>query len=269
MSLYGIEPATAYSVVSLRGEEDVCHKDDVLACEVPVALVYNGITHTVMMCSPIDLEDFALGFSLSEGIIHTVEELYDLQVTHEQLGITISLSVSNRAHWQLAKRRRTLAGRTGCGVCGTERLEQVVRAVQPLENKQTFPVQQIKRVLEEIPKQELQPLRWQTGAVHGVFWLDNQGNVRAVREDVGRHVALDKVIGFRAQQKDQTGVLLVTSRASFEMVQKAATVGVEALLAMSAATTMAVDLAKQYNLSLAGFCRTDQMVIYTGKHRFL
>ncbi len=269
MALYGREPVSVRSVVLVQGESGIHHKDDVLAHEVPVALVYNGISHTVMMCSPLDLEDFALGFSLAEGIIESPKELYDLKVTHEQLGITITLSISNRAHWRLAKRRRTLAGRTGCGICGTEQLEQVVKAVAPLQNSQTFPVQQLPSVLSKLNQRELQPLRAETGAVHGAFWLDNQGKVLAVREDIGRHVALDKIIGFRARQRQQEGVILVTSRASFEMVQKAAAVGIEVLMAMSAATTMAVDLAKQYNLSLAGFCRADQMVIYTGEQRFL
>ena len=240
--------------------------EDRLANEVPVALVFNGVSYTVMMCSPDALDDFALGFSLAEGIVKTRTEIYGIEVTNHSNGIEVAITISNRRQAALAGRRRTLAGRTGCGLCGSEQLGQVVRSLSSLPNSQKFSLAQLDGLLAStITAQRLHRL---TGSTHAALWFSSAGELVGVREDVGRHVALDKLIGLRAKEGWHDGVLLITSRASFEMVQKAAAVGIEIVLAISAATTMAVDLAEQYNLSLIGFCRNDRATIYTGQHRF-
>ena len=242
-------------------------RQDTLASEVPVALVYNGISHTVMMCSPEHLEDFALGFSLAEGIVSQPEEIYSIEVVRACQGIEVRMDLSSRRNYMLKEHRRTLAGRTGCGICGTENLQQVVREIQPVPKTQHFDLSVLDNILTGTLRQN-QIMGGQTGATHAALWLDPAGNIKAIREDIGRHVALDKLLGLRAKERWTDGAVLVTSRASFEMVQKAATAGVEILLAVSAATTMAVDLAEQYNVSLAGFCRPGRATVYSGVDRF-
>ncbi|MCL6269571.1 formate dehydrogenase accessory sulfurtransferase FdhD [Sansalvadorimonas sp. 2012CJ34-2] len=254
-------------VWQFRLNESVETKQDTLASEVPIALVYNGISHTVMMCSPLHLEDFALGFSLAEGIITRPDEIYSMEVIPACQGFEVRMDLSSRRNYLLKEHRRTLAGRTGCGICGTENLQQVVREVARLPTSQRFPLASIERVLKDMLRNN-QILGSTTGATHAALWLDSNGRILAIREDIGRHVALDKLLGARAKEGWKDGVVLVTSRASFEMVQKAATAGVEILLAVSAATTMAVELAEQYNLSLAGFCRPGRATVYSGIERF-
>ncbi|MCG8474992.1 MAG: formate dehydrogenase accessory sulfurtransferase FdhD, partial [Cytophagales bacterium] len=255
-------------VWQFRHCEPLHRNKDTLANEVPVALVYNGISHTVMMCTPQHLEDFALGFSLAEGIITRPNEIYGIDIATACNGIEVRMELSSRRDQELKEHRRTLAGRTGCGICGSENLHQVIRDVSRLPNTQQFQLTTVDRILKQTLRDN-QELGRLTGATHAALWLNSSGDILAIREDIGRHVALDKLLGLRAREGWKDGVVLVTSRASFEMVQKAATAGVEILLAVSAATTMAVELAERYNLSLAGFCRPGRASVYTGIERFL
>ncbi|RTR02331.1 formate dehydrogenase accessory sulfurtransferase FdhD [Halomonas nitroreducens] len=235
--------------------------EDALAREVPVALVYNGISHAVMMATPEDLEDFALGFSLSEGILAHPHECYDLEVQEASGGLSMQLTIASRRLAELKARRRNLAGRTGCGLCGTEALEQAIRPI-PAVQAPALADAAIQRALAGLA--DHQALQAASGAAHGAAWCDELGRIRLVREDVGRHNALDKLIGALAKQggPDADGFALVSSRASYEMVHKSASAGIGALVAVSAATALAVDQAREAGLLLVGFARPGRHLIY-------
>ena len=256
-------------------------KQDSLAAEVPVSLVYNGIAHTVMMCSPRDLEDFALGFSLAEGIIEKKADIYGIDVVEVCNGIEVQIELSSRQFVALKDHRRTLTGRTGCGICGTEQISQVqflkkkcrIKELRLILRKNKFHktfqfnLNLLDGCLEQL--QANQELGKETGATHAAAFFDLSGNLLAIREDVGRHVALDKLIGWHAKQNQPQGFVLVSSRASYEMVQKSVACGIELLVAISAATDLAVNMAEQHNLSLIGFARPGKANIYSGKERLV
>ena len=236
--------------------------DDWVADEVPVALEYNGISHAVMLATPLDLEDFALGFSLSEGILGDASELYGVEEEASELGITLHLRVANAAFVRLKERRRTLTGRTGCGLCGTESLAHVARPLPALPAAAPLSRSAIARAMSQFCA--LQTLQQATGAVHAAAWCSAQGEVMWLREDVGRHNALDKLIGALAAHgvRAADGFIAVTSRASFEMVQKTAAAGVPLLAAVSAPTSFAVATAERAGMTLVGFARQQDLVVY-------
>lgn len=242
---------------------------DFLAEEVPVALVYNGISHVVMMASPKDLELFAIGFSLSEGIIDHPQEIYGMDVVKACNGLEVQIELSSRRFMRLKERRRALAGRTGCGVCGVEQLNDIGKPVTPLPFTQTFNLANLDKALEHL--NDVQPIGQLSGCTHAAAWVLPSGDIIGGHEDVGRHVALDKLLGRRARESDvwQQGAALVSSRASYEMVQKAAMCGVEILFAVSAATTLAVEVAERCNLTLVGFCKPGRATIYTHSQRLI
>ncbi|OCG03190.1 formate dehydrogenase accessory sulfurtransferase FdhD [Gilliamella sp. wkB112] len=247
-------------------------EQDVLAIEKPVALVYNGISHVVMMATPKDLDYFAIGFSLTEKIIESVSEIYGIDIIENSKGIEVHIELSSRRFLELKTKRRNLSGRTGCGICGTEQIDQVCQIIPSLPLTSSIKLTNFSNVLANL--KQVQIVGSQTGCTHAAVWLDVQGNFIAGFEDIGRHVALDKLLGFRAKQlqnlsNDNKGLILVSSRASYEMVQKTAVCGIEILLAVSAATSMAVDMAKQCNLTLVGFFRGDKGVIYSGESRII
>ena len=237
-------------------------KPDMLATEVPVALVYNGISHVVMMTTPKDLEQFAIGFSLSEGIIECPQDIYGN-------GLEVQIELSSRRFMGLKERRRALAGRTGCGVCGVEQLNDIGKPITPLPFTQTFDLANLDRALKHLS--DFQPVGQLTGCTHAAAWAMPSGELAGGHEDVGRHVALDKLLGRRATEGEswQQGAVLVSSRASYEMVQKSAMCGVEILFAVSAATTLAVDVAERCNLTLVGFCKPGKATIYTHPRRLM
>jgi FdhD protein len=245
---------------------------DCLAEETPVALIYNGVSHAVMLATAQDLEDFALGFSLSEGIVQNMTELYGVEVRVQAEGIELHCDIASERFMQLKDRRRTLAGKTGCGLCGAESLSQAMRYPQPLQSETMYSATSIKRGLLAIQAQQL--MQKETGATHASAFVLADGTVSIVREDVGRHNALDKLIGalqkMRTQQGQQfDGFIITTSRASFEMVQKTATAGVAMLVAVSAPTGLAVRVAEQCGLALVGFARQNRFVVYTHNERIL
>jgi FdhD protein len=241
-------------------------RQDYVAQEVPVALVFNGISHAVMMASPADLEDFALGFSLTEGLLTNASELYGVEVRPMKDGIELHLEVSAACEWRLKERRRTLAGRTGCGLCGTDSLSQVHRELPAVHAFETTADAVLKATTE---LRQWQPVQQLTGATHAAAWADASGNILRVKEDVGRHNALDKLIGdlVRSQVNPSSGFLCITSRASFEMVQKAVAFGAGMLAAVSAPTALAVGVASSHNLMLAGYVRGTQLVAYSFPER--
>lgn len=229
--------------------------------EVPVALVYNGISHVVMMATPLDLEDFALGFSLSEGILAEPGELLDVEVEAAGDGVEVRLQITGRAFVGLKERRRNLTGRTGCGLCGVDSIDQAVRDLPAIENDRRFTVSGIFRALDQLPA--LQVLNKESRTLHAAAFCDAEGDVLALREDVGRHNALDKLIGAMHKRKldPATGFGVITSRCSSEMVQKAVAMGLPMLVAVSAPTGLAQELADRYGLTLIGLARSDSLII--------
>lgn len=264
-------PLSTYEVTQWQDGQQV-QAQDCLAEETPVALIYNGVSHAVMLATAQDLEDFALGFSLSEGIVQNMTELYGVEVRVQAEGIELHCDIASERFMQLKDRRRTLAGKTGCGLCGAESLSQAMRYPQPLQSETMFSATSIKRGLLAIQAQQL--MQKETGATHASAFVLADGTVSIVREDVGRHNALDKLIGalqkMRTQQGQQfDGFIITTSRASFEMVQKTATAGVAMLVAVSAPTGLAVRVAEQCGLALVGFARQNRFVVYTHNERIL
>jgi FdhD protein len=261
-------PPAGVSAVQVTAWRDgrAASRADWLADEVPVALVVNGISHAVMLASPSDLEDFALGFGLTEGLLRSADDLHGVDVNPVDQGIEVHLSVAAACEWQLKERRRTLAGRTGCGLCGTDSLAQVRRELPAVPARSLAPAALGQAQLALRQWQAVQQL---TGATHAAAWCTLEGEVRLVREDIGRHNALDKLVGalVRSATPAAEGFVCITSRASFEMVQKTAMAGVGTLAAVSAPTSLAVETARQCGLALAGFVRGDGFVAYTFPER--
>ncbi|MEW7850724.1 formate dehydrogenase accessory sulfurtransferase FdhD [Massilia aurea] len=249
--------------------------DEVLAEEVPVALVYNGVSHAVMLASPQDLDDFALGFSLSERIVRQVADIRDIAIDVGVHGITISMEIAPGAMARFKEARRARTGKTGCGLCGVDSLAWFERETGLADARDggahcvdtQFAPDALHRAMAAMAARQC--LHHATGAVHAAGWADRDGVLRTVREDVGRHNALDKLIGALAGDGVQaaSGFVVVTSRASFEMVQKTARAGIALLAAISAPTAMAVRLADSAGVTLAGFVRAGRHVVYSHPQR--
>lgn len=246
---------------------ELCEDD--VAEEVPIALEYNGISHAVMLASPYDLEDFALGFSLSEGILKDRSELYECEIVPGAQGIQVQMQIATERFVTLKDKRRNLTGRTGCGLCGAETLAQAVRRPGAVTGSTAFSATQIYAGMKSM--QSKQRLQRYTGATHAAAWMNADGSVDLVREDIGRHNALDKLIGAMSDEKRDftTGAALITSRASYEMVQKSATMGIGFLAAISAPTSLAIQLAEESNVTLVGFVRSNSHVVYAQSHRLM
>lgn len=237
--------------------------EDRVAAEVPVALTYNRTSHVVMMATPADLEDFGLGFSLTEGIIGSASDLLGMQVIPRGAGVELAMTIGEAWFDRLATRRRNLTGRTGCGLCGAETIEQALRPLPTVANHLRISAAGLQRAVSGLDPN--QPLQAETGAAHGAAWCSADGDILALREDVGRHNALDKLIGslFQTGFDSSGGFVLVSSRASYEMVYKTAAAGIEMLAAVSAPTTLALDSAHECGLTLVGFARPGRHNVYT------
>ncbi|NNP69590.1 formate dehydrogenase accessory sulfurtransferase FdhD [Acinetobacter sp. Ac_5812] len=247
-----------------RFQHDRCENEiDYIVQEYPVALVYNGISHAVMMATPSDLEVFAKGFSLSEGILHSLSELYSLDIRQNELGVEVDMTISTRAFVALKEHRRMMVGRTGCGLCGIESLKQLY-ADLPVVSTQV-PSTWLNQIPNAIAQLKVrQKITALTGGAHAAAWVV-KGQIVALFEDVGRHNALDKLLGYLAEQKFNVGdgFVVMTSRASYELIRKCAQSNIALLATISAPTSMAIAMAKQSNLTLASFCRGDSFVLYT------
>jgi FdhD protein len=247
----------------------VTQEDDCIAEEVPIAMVYNGASFAVMMATPHDLDDFALGFSLSEGLIEDPSQLLQLDIHPLLEGIELAMRVTENAHGaHLGRdRERLLPGRSGCGICGTRDLENAIRHHDPVGAGHTITRDAVEQALQQL--QARQPMNGATGAVHAAAWADRSGEIRLVREDVGRHNALDKLIGamHRADIDTNDGMALITSRASYEMVTKATSAGITVLAAISAPTALAIELARSAGITLVGFTRPGSHNVYTHPDR--
>ena len=236
--------------------------------ETPVAIVHDGTTTAVMMATPADLEDFAIGFSLTEGIAGALADIRDVEVVEQPLGVEVRLWLAPGHAARLAARRRRLAGATGCGLCGVDSLEEAVRA-PPAIPASDFRVAaaDLLAAMEDLTLS--QALGQATRALHAAA-LWRPGQELAVREDVGRHNALDKLVGALARHSgSRQGVLLLTSRVSVEMVQKAAVLAAPVLCAVSAPTALAVRTAQACGLTLVAVTRADGFEVFTHPERIV
>jgi FdhD protein len=240
--------------------------DDRLAEEVPVAMHFDGEPFAVMMTTPADLEDFARGFSLTEGKVQSVSDIVDIEVREVLEGIVVDVRTASGL--SLAPQRaRELPGRSGCGICGSRELEDVVRHPPPVAAGPVIGPDAIEHALESLRSR--QPINAFTGSVHAAAWAAPDGTIVDVREDVGRHNALDKLIGAMlvAGTDPRDGFLAITSRASYEMVTKAAVAGMTIVVAISAPTALAVHLAVDCGVTLLGFARPGRFNIYSRPER--
>ncbi len=242
-------------------------EQDCVAEEVPIVLMYNGISHVVMLATPTNLEDFALGFSMTEGIIRNPKEFLSAKVYHRANGIEVQVKIPDERFQCLADKGRNLTGRTGCGLCGASTLKQAIRTPPPVNSTVAVTAEQLTTALASL--QHKQSLNQLTGAIHAAAWVVPELGIIDIREDVGRHNALDKLLGllYRTNRDINTGFVIVTSRASYEMVQKTAFIGIGLLVAISAPTGLAIRLAEQAGVTLIGFARDDKHVVYSHGHR--
>ena len=256
-------------------DADGTARHDVLAAEVPVALVFNGISHAVMMATPQDIESFALGFALSEGILDAAADCRGIEVHAVSAAtaglppgvdaIEVQLEISTRSFERLKGRRRSLAGRTGCGVCGVESfagLELQSEPLPPHDWVSRVDLPTVLRAIDALPA--WQRLNAEAGAIHAAGWATLEGDLVAVLEDVGRHNALDKLIGTlaRMERLGEPGFVVLSSRGSHELVRKCTRVGIAALATISAPTAMGVHVAELAGLRLWGLCRAPRAVLY-------
>ena len=263
----GSAPVAAEVAVERWKRGSLEHTADLVAEEMPVALIYHDVPHVVMLATPADLEDYAVGFTLSEGLVARTAEIRGVEVVQGEHSADIRITVAWERFSALLQRRRNLAGRTGCGLCGAETAEDAIRECGPVPSGVTITAAELHAAIAQLAGR--QPINARTGSVHAAAWVVPGSGLQLVREDVGRHNALDKTIGAlaRAQADFAAGYMLITSRASYEMVQKCATVGIALLVALSAPTAFAVRLAQRTGLTLVAFARADQHVVYAHPQR--
>lgn len=251
-------------IVRHRGARSSVGLDDV-AEEMPVAIVFNGISHAVMMVTPCDLEAFAYGFALSEGIVDSVSQIRDIELEHHGESAQINVTLLQQSFFELKLRRRSMAGRSGCGICGIESLEAL--DLRPPRIAQAGAADSVTDAAIEAAARGLKPyqtLMQRTGGVHAAAWCERDGRIVCSFEDVGRHNALDKLIGHLARERTDfaQGFVFLSSRASYELVRKAARVGITMVATISAPTTLAIRVAEHAGIRLASFCREDSFVDY-------
>jgi FdhD protein len=263
-----LPPAGRRAVAAWRVEDGgMDRRREAIAEETPVALLYNGQPFAVMMASPTDLADFARGFSLAEGIVGAVSDISAIETVTAERGIEIRLTIDAGYANALAARRRHLAGRSGCGLCGVDSFAAALRPLEKVTSPLSVPGVAIRRASAALPL--LQALNREVGALHAAAFASCAGDILAVREDIGRHNALDKLIGAIVAEgiDPAAGFVLVTSRCSYEMVHKTASAGIALIAAVSAPTSMAVDLAARLGVSLIAFAREGRFTIYAGPER--
>lgn len=274
-SRFGADPGLGYGAAAesrayarIDGQLDA-FADGMVAEEVPVAFVYGARTHVVMMASPIDLDDLAVGFTLTEGIVGSPAQIGAIEIVKHSRGVELHITIPADCEAQLQDRARMLAGRTGCGLCGVEAIDEAVRPAVAVTS--SFTVNRSALYAAGAALDERQTLNADTRAVHAAAWASAEGELLIVREDVGRHNALDKVIGSlsRSEHAAAPGFVVVTSRASFELVQKVATVGIPLIAAVSRPTGLAVRLAEGAGIALVGLLRGTSANVYTHPERIL
>jgi FdhD protein len=258
------DPSEDFSALAWRNGDPAVHSRQ-LPTEVAVALIHDATTTAVLMATPTALADLGVGFSLTEGIVQAADGIRSLDVIETDLGFEVRMWLSPACGAALVGRRRLMAGPTGCGLCGIESLEQAVRPPANVSAELTLSSRQIQTALAEL--HDHQSLNAVTRAVHAAgYWTPDEG-LLAVREDVGRHNALDKLVGALAPSAAPVGAVLLTSRVSVEMVQKAARLGAPIIIAVSAPTTLAVRQADSAGITLAAIARDDGFEIFTHPRR--
>lgn len=256
--------ADNYGYTELDGGEAEC---TALAQECAIALSYNGLSQAVMMVTPSSLEDFVTGFSIGNGLVGSVEQIYDIQVsctdTATGTALHAAVEISSRAFASLKQQRRNMAGTSGCGLCGVEALAQALPSLQPLPGSDPPSMLQLQGLRSRVAA--AQELARESGALHAALYLDGQGTVLACREDIGRHNALDKLIGaVHRQRLSQSGAFaVVTSRCSLELIQKAVRGRIATLVCLSAPTRLSVEWARTYRLNLLHVPRRSAPRLYS------
>lgn len=269
----GADPGLGYGAAAEpRTYTRIDHETDasgagMVAEEVPVAFVYGARTHVVMMASPIDLEDLAVGFTVTEGIVASATQIGAIEIVKHSRGVELHITIPAECEELLQDRARMLAGRTGCGLCGVEAIDDAVRPAVTVTS--ALSIRRSALYAAGAALDERQSLNAETRAVHAAAWASADGELLIVREDVGRHNALDKVVGALARSEHATaeGFIVVTSRASFELVQKVATVGIPLIAAVSRPTGLAVRLADGAGIALVGLLRGTSANVYTHPER--
>jgi FdhD protein len=263
----------AFAPASARVSATILHGDAAtptiarVATEIPVALVYNGVLHTVMMASPRDLDDLARGFSITEDLIGDLADLTDIRVAQDGRGLRIDMTLAAECQPEIEKRRRRLVAGTACGLCGIESLDLAVMKPRRVGDGLRVAPQALCAALAALPQS--QALNRETAATHAAAWADRDGRIVIAREDVGRHNALDKLIGALAARRvaPGEGFCVITSRCSTEMVQKSMMAGFELLVAVSAPTALALELAEAADITLVAIARADSQIVYTHARR--
>ncbi len=250
-----------------RGE--ISEQTEMVAEETPVSIVYNGLPHVVMMATPQDLEDFALGFSVTEELIGSAADLKHIECVRYGQGIEIQATVAAHCEEVIAAKTRRLTGRTGCGICGADSVMAVLKQLHQVDTGVSIRQAAVHAALDALAGH--QTLNAASGAVHAAGWARLDGTIQLVREDVGRHNALDKLIGacLKAGTDARQGFVVVTSRASFEMVQKTTVLGAPLMAAISGPTGLAIRVAQQAGLTLVGFARGTRHTVYTHPRRLI
>ena len=249
---------------TMAGDED---RLEPIAAETPIAIAYDGRSFAVMLATPADLDDFARGFSLTEGIVEDAAEIGAVEIVEEARGVEVRVAIPPERALALATRRRTLAGRSGCGVCGVDRFSEALRPIAAVRGGRRFAPDAIRRAVAALPA--LQVLNARVGAVHAAAFADAEGRILALREDIGRHNALDKLIGALgvAGVDPASGFVLVSSRCSYELVHKTAAAGIALVAAVSAPTSLAIDLAEKAGIGLVAFAREGHFTVYATPSR--
>lgn len=243
--------------------------EELVAAETAIALSYNGTPHAVMMATPADMEAFAIGFSITEGIVKQRKEIHAIEVVPTVDGVELNIAIDALRHRALGRKRRILTGQVGCGICGAETIAHAIRRAKPVDSTLKLEDAAIRRALAELP--EMQAINRATGAAHGAAWFNRSGEIELLCEDVGRHNALDKLIGAMVEKGSDfsQGAVLMTSRASHEIIQKSAVAGIQTLIALSAPTGLAIKVATKTNMTLIAFARGNRYTVYSGAERVI
>jgi FdhD protein len=262
----GEEPAHEHRAMRIT-PDDVSPGTRTLANEVPVAVEFDGTPYAVMMLSPADLEDFAVGFALAERIISAPSDIARIDVRHGTRGIGIDIRLEAEHTQRLLERRRAIAGATGCGICGLTTIEEALPELPPIDACPKIPHEAIFAALDALSPH--QKLNAETGAVHAAAFCKPNGEIVAVREDVGRHNAFDKIIGHLLREgiEPANGFALLTSRCSFELAQKAVIARIPCLATISAPTELAVKIANETKLTLIALARRDSVLLFNDPYQ--